>query len=67
MEPKYFIINNIGLLGFVFDREDGHKIILMVEKEIDLQYGMEFRDKSGNYINDPEVEDIIKNFVFWKE
>ena len=67
MQPKYFIINSVEVLGFVFEREDGHKIILMTEKEIDLQFGMEFRDRMNHPIDDPEVEEIIKNFVFWKE
>jgi hypothetical protein len=67
MQPIYYIIGSNELLGMVFKNKDNHKTILMLSKEIDLQYGIRFIDKVGNYMDDSEVEDIIKNFIFWKE
>jgi len=67
MQPIYYIVGSNELLGMVFKNKDNHKTILMLSKEIDLQHGIEFKDKFGNHMDDSEVEDIIKNFIFWKE
>ena len=65
--PEYYILNSENVLGMVFKNENNNKIVLMLENKIDLQLKVEFRDVYSKEIEDIEVEEILKNFIFKKQ
>ena len=65
MKPNLYIISNNDVVGFVFSK-DNNKTILMRNSNLDLTFGYRIMDAMGTVIEDPEVEEILKDFVFRK-
>jgi hypothetical protein len=62
MKPIYYVLNYDKVIAAVY-QNDNNKTIFVKDPNIDIEYGLIFRNKMGKVIEDLEVMNIFKEFL----
>jgi len=61
--PIFYILGFDKVYGTVYEK-NGKKVVFMYETDINLENGFEFCDYFGNKMHDPEILELLLDFLY---